>query len=68
MPVLSRLTSPANAAGLPALAIPCGFAADGLPISLQLIGRPFDEATILRLGQAYQHQTDWHTKQPLLTR
>jgi Asp-tRNA(Asn)/Glu-tRNA(Gln) amidotransferase A subunit family amidase len=68
MPVLSRLTSPANAAGLPALAVPCGFAGDGLPISLQLIGRPFDEATILRVGQAYQHETDWHTRQPVLTR
>lgn len=66
MPVLSWLTSPLNAAGLPALAMPCGFA-DGLPISLQLVGRPFDEATILRAGEAYQRRTDWHTKQPPLT-
>jgi Asp-tRNA(Asn)/Glu-tRNA(Gln) amidotransferase A subunit family amidase len=68
MPVLSRLTSPANAAGLPALAVPCGFAGNGLPVSLQLIGRPFDESTILRAGQAYQAQTDWHTRQPQLSK
>ena len=66
MPVLNRLTAPLNAAGLPALAVPCGFAG-GLPVSLQLIGRPFDEATILRAGEAYQQRTDWHTKQPALT-
>ena len=68
MPVLSRLTSPANAAGLPALAVPCGFAGNGLPVSLQLIGRPFDESTILRAGQAYQTHTDWHTRQPQLSK
>jgi Asp-tRNA(Asn)/Glu-tRNA(Gln) amidotransferase A subunit family amidase len=66
MSVLSRLTAPANAAGLPALAVPCGFAGNGLPVSLQLIGRPFDEPTILRAGQAYQVDTDWHTQQPQL--
>jgi Asp-tRNA(Asn)/Glu-tRNA(Gln) amidotransferase A subunit family amidase len=66
MPTLSRLTAPLNAAGLPGLAVPCGFT-DGLPISVQLIGRPFDEATILRAGEAYQQRTDWHTKQPPLT-
>jgi aspartyl-tRNA(Asn)/glutamyl-tRNA(Gln) amidotransferase subunit A len=66
MPTLTRLTSPLNAAGLPALAVPCGFDG-GLPVSLQLIGRPFDEATILRAGQAYQQRTDCHTKQPALT-
>ncbi|MDT7583888.1 MAG: aspartyl-tRNA(Asn)/glutamyl-tRNA(Gln) amidotransferase subunit [Pseudonocardiales bacterium] len=66
MPTLSRLTAPLNAAGLPGLAVPCGFA-EGLPISMQLIGRPFDEATILRAGEAYQQRTDWHTQQPPLT-
>jgi len=66
MPTLSRLTAPLNAAGLPGLAVPCGFA-EGLPISMQLIGRPFDEAAILRAGEAYQQRTDWHTKQPPLT-
>jgi Asp-tRNA(Asn)/Glu-tRNA(Gln) amidotransferase A subunit family amidase len=67
MPVLSRLTAPLNAAGLPALALPCGFGSNGLPISLQLVGRPFDEATVLRVGHAFQQRTDWHTKQPPLT-
>jgi Asp-tRNA(Asn)/Glu-tRNA(Gln) amidotransferase A subunit family amidase len=66
MPILSRLTAPLNAAGLPGLAVPCGFA-EGLPISMQLVGRPFDEATVLRAGEAYQQRTDWHTKQPPLT-
>jgi aspartyl-tRNA(Asn)/glutamyl-tRNA(Gln) amidotransferase subunit A len=66
MPVLSRLTAPANAAGLPALALPCGFSGRGLPLSLQLIGRPFDEPTLLAAGQAYQRRTDWHTRQPPL--
>jgi aspartyl-tRNA(Asn)/glutamyl-tRNA(Gln) amidotransferase subunit A len=66
MPILSRLTAPLNAAGLPGLAVPCGFT-EGLPISMQLVGRPFDEATVLRAGEAYQQRTDWHTKQPPLT-
>jgi Asp-tRNA(Asn)/Glu-tRNA(Gln) amidotransferase A subunit family amidase len=66
MPVLSRLTAPANAAGLPALALPCGFSSRGLPLSLQLIGRPFDESTLLAAGQAYQRRTDWHARQPPL--
>jgi aspartyl-tRNA(Asn)/glutamyl-tRNA(Gln) amidotransferase subunit A len=66
LPILTGLTSPLNAAGLPGLGVPCGFAA-GLPISMQLISRPFDEATILRAGEAYQRHTDWHTQQTPLT-
>jgi aspartyl-tRNA(Asn)/glutamyl-tRNA(Gln) amidotransferase subunit A len=49
----SRLTRPFNGLGLPALALPCGLA-DGLPLALQIVGRPFDEATVLRLGQALE--------------
>ena len=45
----------------------CGFSRAGLPLALQLVGRPFDEATVLRLGHAYQQATDWHTRQPALT-
>jgi aspartyl-tRNA(Asn)/glutamyl-tRNA(Gln) amidotransferase subunit A len=55
---------PFNMAGLPALALPCGFSASGLPLSLQIAGRPFDEATVLRAGHAYEQATDWHARRP----
>lgn len=58
-----RYTYPWNLTGLPALSVPCGFA-DGLPVGLQLVGKPFDEATILRVGEAYQQATRWHEKHP----
>jgi aspartyl-tRNA(Asn)/glutamyl-tRNA(Gln) amidotransferase subunit A len=58
-------TLPINLAGVPGLVVPCGFSA-GLPVGLQLIGRPFDEATLLRAGDAYQRVTDWHTRRPAL--
>jgi len=57
-------TPPFNLSGLPALALPDGFSSTGLPISLQLTGRPFDEATVLRAGHAYQQSTDWHRRRP----
>ena len=50
----SRLTRPFNGLGLPALALPCGALSDSRPLALQIVGRPFDEATVLRLGHAYQ--------------
>jgi aspartyl-tRNA(Asn)/glutamyl-tRNA(Gln) amidotransferase subunit A len=56
---------PVNIAGLPGMSIPCGFE-DGLPIGLQVIARPFDEATMLRTGYAYQQVTDWHRRRPPL--
>lgn len=58
-------TLPINLAGVPALVVPCGFS-EGLPVGLQLIGRPFDEATLLRVGDAYQRLTEWHTQRPRL--
>lgn len=58
-------TIPANIAGLPGMSLPCGFE-DDLPIGLQIIARPFDEATMLRAGYAYQQVTDWHTRHPAL--
>ena len=57
-----RLTKPSNHTGLPAISVPCGFTADGLPIGLQLIGRPFDEATVLRVARVYEATTPWHEK------
>lgn len=62
----SRLTRPFNGLGLPALSVPCGFSSTGLPLAFQLVGRPFDEATVLRVGHAYQQATDWHTRRPPL--
>ena len=62
----SRLTRPFNALGLPALSLPCGAAPDGRPLAMQLVGRPFDEATLLRLGHAYELATAWHRRRPAL--
>ena len=59
------LTLPASLAGVPGLSLPCGFS-DGLPVGLQLIGRAFDEGTVLRVGDAYQRATDWHLHRPNL--
>ncbi len=53
-----------NLAALPAISIPCGFSSRGLPIGLQLIGRAFDEATLLRAAHAYEQATDWHRRRP----
>jgi len=65
---LTRYTRPFNYLGLPALTVPCGFGRDGLPVGMQLVGRPFDEATILRIGHFYQTLTDWHHRSPDLSR
>jgi aspartyl-tRNA(Asn)/glutamyl-tRNA(Gln) amidotransferase subunit A len=60
-----RNTMPFNATGLPAISVPCGFTEDGLPIGLQFVGRAFDEATVLRIANAYEQATEWHTKRPV---
>ena len=60
----SRLTRPMNGLGLPALSVPCGFSRDGRPIAFQLVGRPFAEATLLRLGHSYEEAAGWHTRRP----
>lgn len=62
--VLASLTGPFNLSGLPALALPCGVAADGVPVSLQLVGRPFGEVALLAAGAAWQRETDWHRRLP----
>jgi aspartyl-tRNA(Asn)/glutamyl-tRNA(Gln) amidotransferase subunit A len=55
-----------NLAGLPGLSIPCGFTNAGLPIGLQLLGPPFEEEKMLRIGRMYESVTDWHTRRPKL--
>jgi aspartyl-tRNA(Asn)/glutamyl-tRNA(Gln) amidotransferase subunit A len=59
-----RLSCPANLTGLPALSVPCGVDARGLPLGLQIIGRAFDEATVLQVGEAYEWATTWHQLRP----
>jgi aspartyl-tRNA(Asn)/glutamyl-tRNA(Gln) amidotransferase subunit A len=61
---LTRFTRPVNYLGLPSLAIPSGFTRAGLPVGLQLIGRSYDEATLLRIGAAFQRATDFHDRVP----
>jgi len=56
-------TIPVNIAGLPAISIPAGFA-DGLPIGMQIIGKPFSEETILKIAYAYEQATEWHKRRP----
>ncbi|HXM20660.1 MAG TPA: amidase family protein [Terriglobales bacterium] len=62
--ILWRMPSPGNLAGVPALALPCGVSAAGLPLGLQIMGRHWDEATVYRVGAAYEQATDWHTRRP----
>jgi aspartyl-tRNA(Asn)/glutamyl-tRNA(Gln) amidotransferase subunit A len=62
---LIRFTRPFNLSGHPACALPCGVTAGGLPIGLQIVGRPFDEATVLRAADAFQRLTDFHTRRPV---
>jgi aspartyl-tRNA(Asn)/glutamyl-tRNA(Gln) amidotransferase subunit A len=57
-------TIPVNLAGTCAMSLPCGFSAKGLPIGLQLIGKPFDEATLLRTAHAFEQATEWHKRTP----
>jgi len=56
-------TIPANMAGIPGIAVPCGFS-DGLPVSLQFMGRAFDESGVLRVAHVYEQATEWHTRRP----
>jgi aspartyl-tRNA(Asn)/glutamyl-tRNA(Gln) amidotransferase subunit A len=56
-------TVSANLAGLPGISVPCGFA-HGMPVGLQLLGRAADEATLLRVADAYQRRSDWHARRP----
>jgi aspartyl-tRNA(Asn)/glutamyl-tRNA(Gln) amidotransferase subunit A len=60
------LTIPVNLAGIPAISVPCGFANNGLPVGLQIIGKAFDESTILRVAHAFEQHTDHHKARPNL--
>ena len=60
-------TIPTSLAGLPGVSIPAGFTLAGLPIGLQVIGKAYDEATVLRVAHAYERATEWHTRKPTLT-
>jgi len=59
-------TTPYSLAGVPAISVPCGLTTSGLPIGLQLAGRPFDETTVLRAAHAYEQATPWHARRPPL--
>ena len=57
-------TKPFNLSGSPTLSMPCGFTADGMPLSVQFVGRSLSEATLCRIGHAYEQATEWHTRHP----
>jgi Asp-tRNA(Asn)/Glu-tRNA(Gln) amidotransferase A subunit family amidase len=65
IPLLTQYTRPFNINGFPAISIPCGFS-DGLPVGLQIAGRPFEEETVLRAAHAYEQATEWHLRRPPL--
>ena len=65
-PALTRFTAPFNLTGLPALSLPCGFTREGLPIGLQIISGPWQEARVLRAGHAFEQATEWHKRSPML--
>jgi aspartyl-tRNA(Asn)/glutamyl-tRNA(Gln) amidotransferase subunit A len=60
----NQMCSPFNLTGQPALSVPCGFSDAGLPIGLQIVGRPMEDQCILRIGFAYEQATDWHKRTP----
>lgn len=55
-----------NLAGIPGISLPCGLTRERLPIGLQILGRHFDEETVLRAAYSYEQATDWHTRKPTL--
>jgi aspartyl-tRNA(Asn)/glutamyl-tRNA(Gln) amidotransferase subunit A len=68
IPALTQYTRPFNLNGFPAMTLPCGFSKEGLPIGLQLAGRPFDEETVLRAAYTYEQATDWHKQRPIIAK
>ena len=62
------LTMPFSVTGFPALSIPTGFDRQSLPLAMQIVGKPLDEATVFRVGHAYEQATSWHKQRPALAR
>ena len=63
-PSLSSLAGPFNTTGSPAVTVPCGFTGAGMPVGLQIVGKAFDDAAVLRVAKAYQDVTNWHGVKP----
>jgi len=63
-----NFTNPFNLTGLPAISVPCGFTQGELPVGLQIVARPFEEATAFRIAYAYEQATEWHERRPSLQR
>lgn len=66
MSLMPSLTIPHNLTGYPALTVPCGLASSGVPVGLQIVGRPFEEVTVLRAAHAYEQATEWHRRRPAI--
>ncbi|MBV8719899.1 MAG: Asp-tRNA(Asn)/Glu-tRNA(Gln) amidotransferase GatCAB subunit A, partial [Chloroflexi bacterium] len=64
--IANRATVPCNLTGMPAISVPCGFTANGLPVGLQVMTPAFSEALALRVAAAYEAATAWHTMRPPL--
>ena len=64
--LIDVFTATQNPAGIPSLALPCGFTKDKLPIGMQIVGKMFSEPLLLKLGHTYQQQTSWHKQKPPL--
>ena len=61
---ITRFTRLFNISGFPTISVPCGFSSEGLPIGLQLAGRPFEDANVLKVAHAYEQASEWHTRRP----
>jgi Asp-tRNA(Asn)/Glu-tRNA(Gln) amidotransferase A subunit family amidase len=64
--VSARFCAPFNLSGLPAVSVPCGLSLESMPIGLQIIGKPFDEATVLKVADTFERNTEWHLKYPAI--
>jgi aspartyl-tRNA(Asn)/glutamyl-tRNA(Gln) amidotransferase subunit A len=64
--VSARFCAPFNISGLPAISVPCGFSPEKMPIGMQVVGKPFDEPTVLRIADAFERNTQWHLKYPAI--